>query len=99
MNNPDHISESLETIFLVKMLKFFYADPGWKKFGSGIRDKHPGSATLTNIFDDKSSSESEVKARYEFTILDSNKLRQNRVKSQFTQFKVSHSFTCNYDIY
>jgi hypothetical protein len=36
--------------------KFFDADPGWKKFGSGIRgwkkfgsgiwDKHPGSATL-----------------------------------------------------
>jgi hypothetical protein len=24
MNNPDHISESLETIF-----KFFDADPGW----------------------------------------------------------------------
>ncbi len=22
-------------------------DPGWKKFGSGIRDKHPGSATLS----------------------------------------------------
>jgi hypothetical protein len=21
-------------------------DPGWKEFGSGIRDKHPGSATL-----------------------------------------------------
>jgi hypothetical protein len=21
-------------------------DPGWKKFGSGIRDKHPGSTTL-----------------------------------------------------
>jgi hypothetical protein len=21
-------------------------DPGWKKFGFGIRDKHPGSATL-----------------------------------------------------
>ncbi len=55
---PDHISESLETIFCVKILKFFDADPGsgtekirirypgWKKFGSGIRDKHPGSATL-----------------------------------------------------
>jgi hypothetical protein len=30
MNNPDHISESLETIFLVKILKFFDAgaDPG-----------------------------------------------------------------------
>jgi hypothetical protein len=35
MNNPDHISESLETIFWVKILKFFDADPGWKKFGSG----------------------------------------------------------------
>jgi hypothetical protein len=51
MNNPDHISESLDTIFWVKILKFFSADQGWKKFGSGmeeirIRDKHPGSATL-----------------------------------------------------
>jgi hypothetical protein len=36
MNNPDHISESLETIFWVKILKFFDADPGWKKFRSGI---------------------------------------------------------------
>jgi hypothetical protein len=24
------------------------SDPGWKKVGSGIRDKHPGSATLVN---------------------------------------------------
>jgi hypothetical protein len=53
MNNPDHISESLETIVWFKILKFFYADPGWKKIGSGmeknrIRDKHPGSATLLN---------------------------------------------------
>jgi hypothetical protein len=42
----------------VKMLKFFDEDPGsgmetvrirdlgWEKVGSGIRDKHPGSATL-----------------------------------------------------
>ncbi len=22
------------------------SDPGWEKVGSGIRDKHPGSATL-----------------------------------------------------
>jgi hypothetical protein len=37
MNNPDHISESLETIFWLKyILKFFDADPGWKKFGSGM---------------------------------------------------------------
>jgi hypothetical protein len=42
MNNTDHISGSLETIFLgLKYLKVFNADPGWKKFG--IRDKNPGS--------------------------------------------------------
>ena len=54
MNNLDHVSESLEAIFWVKILKFFDADPGWKKIrirdgqkvGSGIRDKHPGSVTL-----------------------------------------------------
>jgi hypothetical protein len=28
MIKPDHISESLETIFGVKILKFFDADPG-----------------------------------------------------------------------
>jgi hypothetical protein len=33
INNPDHISESLQTIFWVKILKFFYADPDP---GSGI---------------------------------------------------------------
>jgi hypothetical protein len=36
MNNPDHISESLETNFWVKILKLFDTDPGWKKFGSGM---------------------------------------------------------------
>jgi hypothetical protein len=59
MSIPDYISESLEIIFRVKILKFFDADPdhgsgifltldpGWgKKFGSGIRDKHPVPATL-----------------------------------------------------
>jgi hypothetical protein len=34
INNPEHISESLEIIFWVKILKFFDVDPGWKKFGS-----------------------------------------------------------------
>jgi hypothetical protein len=33
MNNPNHIFESTETIFGVKIVKFFDADPG-----SGIRD-------------------------------------------------------------
>jgi hypothetical protein len=44
MNSAYHISERSETIF--KILKFFNADPRWKKFESRIRDKHPGSATL-----------------------------------------------------
>jgi hypothetical protein len=50
MNNPDHISESIETIYWVKILKFFDADTGsgmensntgWKKFGSGINIPNP----------------------------------------------------------
>ncbi len=48
MNNPDHISESQKTIFWVKILKFFDANPGFgmEKFGSGLRDgmnSYPGS--------------------------------------------------------
>jgi hypothetical protein len=57
MNHLDHISESLETIFWVKILKFFDADPGWKNLDPGsemgknrIRDKHPGSATLSSLY-------------------------------------------------
>jgi hypothetical protein len=57
MNIPDHFSESLETIFGLKILKFFDADsdPGSGIFltlspGSGMKkiriwDKHPGFAT------------------------------------------------------
>jgi hypothetical protein len=40
MNNPDHIYERLKSIFWVKILKFFNADPGWKKFGSGMEKIH-----------------------------------------------------------
>jgi hypothetical protein len=47
LNNPDHISESIETIFWVKILKVFDADPGFeKKFGSGSgmeKNSDPGS--------------------------------------------------------
>ncbi len=52
MNNPDHIFQSLETIFLVFLrLKFLISlmwirDPGWRQFRSGIRDEKksfPGS--------------------------------------------------------
>jgi hypothetical protein len=55
MNNLDHISESLKTIFWLQILKFFDAepegirnlfDPGWEKFRIRDPDKHPGSATL-----------------------------------------------------
>jgi hypothetical protein len=46
MNNPDHSSESSETIFWVKILKFFDADPesGMEKIR--IQDKLLGFATL-----------------------------------------------------
>jgi hypothetical protein len=60
MNILDNISKSLETIFGLKylnsLMRFRIRDPeffqpcirdlGWKKFGSGIQDKHPGSAAL-----------------------------------------------------
>jgi hypothetical protein len=51
MHNPDHISESLETIIWIKILKFFGTDPG-----SGMEKKSdPGwnqfrSATLLKIY-------------------------------------------------
>jgi hypothetical protein len=35
----DNISENLGTICWVKIHNFFDADPGWKKFRSGIRDE------------------------------------------------------------
>jgi hypothetical protein len=38
MNNPDHISGSLETIFWVKILKFFDADLGSGMEKIRIRD-------------------------------------------------------------
>jgi hypothetical protein len=43
MNNRDHNSQSLKTIFWVKTLKFFDVDPGsgMKKFGSGINIPDP----------------------------------------------------------
>jgi hypothetical protein len=35
MNKQDHISDSLETVFWVNILKFFDADPGWKSSDPG----------------------------------------------------------------
>jgi hypothetical protein len=61
VNNPDHISESLETIFWFNILKFFDADPDLRSEifltldpGSGMEkirirgsgNIHPRSATL-----------------------------------------------------
>jgi hypothetical protein len=57
-NRYKNSRESLETVLGVEIHKFFDADqdlgsgiflildPGWKKFGPGIRDKNPRSATL-----------------------------------------------------
>jgi hypothetical protein len=45
MNNPNHISESIETIFGLKILYLNswmrIRDPGWKKFGSGLNISDP----------------------------------------------------------
>jgi hypothetical protein len=49
MNNLDHISESLKTIFLIKIIKFFNTDPGSGIEKIRIRDKHPGSVTLASL--------------------------------------------------
>jgi hypothetical protein len=38
MNNPDHVSQSLITIFWVKILKFFDVDPGSGMEKIRIRD-------------------------------------------------------------
>ncbi len=55
VKNPDPgwttwiiFSRAWKQFFWVKMLKLYMRirDPGMKKLGSGIRDKHPGSATL-----------------------------------------------------
>jgi hypothetical protein len=63
MNIPDHISENLVTVFGLKYLNslkrirdlgiFMTRDlgSGMEKFGSGIWDKHSGSATLRPIPD------------------------------------------------
>jgi hypothetical protein len=48
MNNPDNISESLETIFWVKILQFFDADKGSRMEKIWIRDgknSDPGQTT------------------------------------------------------
>jgi hypothetical protein len=65
MNIPDQISESLETIFWVKIIEFFDADqdPGWKKFGSGMFIPDPQHCKkyfffLTNVLD------LDIKAKY-----------------------------------
>jgi hypothetical protein len=49
MNIPDHISESLDTISLKRILIRDLLDgSGMEKFGSEIRNKHPGSATIAH---------------------------------------------------
>ena len=52
MNNSDHISKSGRNQFFgLKYLNSLMRirDRGWKKIGSWIEDKHPGSATLTAL--------------------------------------------------
>jgi hypothetical protein len=50
MNNLDHISLSLETIFWVKIFKFFDADPGLKNSDPGSATDFPQEFALTGGF-------------------------------------------------
>jgi hypothetical protein len=46
MNIPDHLSKSLETEFGLKILKYFYADPGsgiYLTLDPGWKNSDPGS--------------------------------------------------------
>ncbi len=63
MNNPDVISRSLETIFVFKYSNSLMRIREGKIFGSGIRDKHPGSATLRNQYKQTSGVWPRVRAR------------------------------------
>jgi hypothetical protein len=45
MNIPDHFSQSLETVLVLKILKFFDADPGFEIFltrDPGWKNSDPG---------------------------------------------------------
>jgi hypothetical protein len=50
MNNSDNTSENLETIFWVKILKFFDADSGWKKSGSGMEKNSDQGSGINNPY-------------------------------------------------
>jgi hypothetical protein len=66
MNIPDHISESLKTIFGLKIRKLFYADPdpgtgifltlvpGSEMEKVWVRDIYPGSVTLSACLQNQS---------------------------------------------
>ncbi len=55
MKNPDHISESLETIFWIKILKFFDADPDpelfwpWIREPEWVKNQDPDSGWTTRV--------------------------------------------------
>jgi hypothetical protein len=77
-----HISESLETIFWVKIIKFFDADPDPGIFSTldpSIRDKHPGSATLIvgMSFSTELSFLSRYSQKIRYTIVNRNKWKKN----------------------
>ncbi len=91
MNNPD---QSLETIFWVKILKFFDADsgsflpwtrdPGWKKSGSGINipeqkwRKRAPTVNRVNKKYSKTGKNSDMNSRISITLM--------RIRIQFFSF-------------
>jgi hypothetical protein len=55
-NPRSYFQELRNQFFWVKIRKFFDADPGWKKFGSRIRDWDPGSGKTSRIRNTASKS-------------------------------------------
>jgi hypothetical protein len=51
IRNPGFLGfKYLNSLMRIRDGKIQIRDPEWKEFGSGIRDKHPGSATLTGAW-------------------------------------------------
>jgi hypothetical protein len=66
------------------MHEFLNLDPEWKKFGSGIRVKHPGSATLLDLRSNNLDIKSEKldKTRNPFSLENSFRILMFLILSQ-----------------
>jgi hypothetical protein len=86
MNNPDHISESLETNFWVKILKLFDADPGWKQFESGMEKIRIRDMKFLLVFRRGGGG---VQGKEELCLSSAHETEIPRAKTQVRQFRMN----------